>query len=197
MLWSVTGMKFGAPLCCDLPASTVGRPLPSRPRSGVRTSRRLGSNAARVQLAASTCNSPESSATYWHSVLQYISLQLSQINLNASPQNLFQSLTFDARPLSGRYLDGEYPAYPTYSRGTTRSIENLQSWYNPRAIQVKSRCNPGTIHVLSRWKSRYNPGAIQVQSRCNQGANQVQSRYNTIICNKVYWNTLRGIARAP
>ena len=60
-------MKFCVPpLCCDLPASTV-RPSqlpPSRPRSGVRTSRRLESNAAPT---ATYCNSP---ATHICNILQ-------------------------------------------------------------------------------------------------------------------------------
>ena len=61
-------MKFGVPpLCCDLPASTVGRPAPPRPRSGVRTSRRLRWRA--------TAGQPTASAAFHPSHLQPIAAQ--------------------------------------------------------------------------------------------------------------------------
>ena len=69
-------MKFGVPpLCCDLPASTVGRPAPPRPRSGVRTSRRLRWRATAGQPTSATAGKPTASAAFHPSHLQPIAAQ--------------------------------------------------------------------------------------------------------------------------
>ena len=68
-------MEVWSPLSCDLPASTVGRPLPPRPRSGVRTSRRLRWRATAGQPTSATARQPTASAAFHPSHLQPIAAQ--------------------------------------------------------------------------------------------------------------------------